>query len=152
MKDTKKVLPNPNVVHYYHNRPSPDIRFVRFENAYRNEKDDYTTLRIHLSTVVHYKAFDHIKFDESSYYSKEMKIDLGKTAYCINVLVAQGEYKGEHRIYFWTRRQRDETLGQLDTIVGTYEMTPKPSISVINPSYERIPEGGATIQELPNLD
>ena len=113
--------------------------------------DDYTRVRLRFSSIVSYEAWDWEKYNEASYEDDSKKKDLGNTAYCIYLKYAQGGYSSETRIFFWTEQQRDETLDQLDYMMGLYETTVQPNVTVINPRYDRIPDGSATIQDLPIL-
>ena len=130
-----------------------DHGFLRFANAYKGAKreDDYTRVRFRFSSILTYEAWDWDKYNEASYEDDRKKNDLGNTAYCICLKYAQGSYGSEARIFFWTEKQRDETLDQLDYMMGLNETSVQPNVTVINPRYDRIPDGSATIQDLPIL-
>lgn len=150
----KNKLPHAKVQHHYYSSLGGlnTIQFLRTANAYKNDTgDDYTTKRIRLSTIISYEAFAHTEFNKTNYHSKEMVADLGDIAYGIELHFSQGEYSGHEHIYFWTKQQRDETLEQLDIAMGVCELSIEPSVTVINPRHNKIPDGSATIQDLPKL-
>lgn len=131
-----------------HNHKGGD--FIRFGNAYKDD-NKLDQKRIRLDSILTYSAYDWINYGEASYQTSKKKLDLGGTAYCIEVNYAMGGYRSEDRIFFWTKAQRDETLLQLDYIMGIHVTDIEPMITVINPSYDKIPEGSAIIQDLPKL-
>lgn len=145
-KELKEKIGRPVTKHHYYGSvQSSEIGFIRFDNAYTGN-----TKRIKLSGIVDYNAFDYTSLGNG--YSKSYVKDLGDTGYAIDLNYSHGHYRDHHRVFFWTEQQRDETLFQLDITLGVYEMTPEPKVTVLNPKYDRIPEGSTTIQELPDLE
>lgn len=128
-------------------------RFLKFSNAYKNNnkeniKENYTNLRVRINNIVDYDAFEYKNFKKRAVdcYSTEMRDDLGDTAYGIIIRYTLGKSYNEHRVYFWTKQQRDATLEQLDTEFQLFV----PTIQA-NTVAETIPTGSAIIQDLPTL-